>query len=35
MESGIDNVEGLLEDGITGNERGEIYSEWAVEFPAP
>jgi arylsulfatase A-like enzyme len=36
MESGIDNVEGhLLEDGITGNERGELYSEWAVEFPAP
>ncbi len=36
MESGIDNVAGhVLEDGITGNERGELYSEWAVEFPAP
>jgi hypothetical protein len=35
MESGVDNVEGLLlEDGVTGNKRGEIYSEWAAEFPA-
>jgi arylsulfatase A-like enzyme len=36
MESGIDNIEGLLlEDGIMGNRRGELYSEWTIEFPVP
>ena len=34
MDSGIDNVEGrMMEDGIVGNKRGELYSEWTIDFP--
>lgn len=34
MDSGVDGVEGrFAEDGVTGNRRGELYSEWTIEFP--
>jgi arylsulfatase A-like enzyme len=34
MDSGLDSVEGqLAADGIFGNKRGGLYSEWAIDFP--
>jgi predicted AlkP superfamily pyrophosphatase or phosphodiesterase len=36
MDSGIDAATGpLLEDGLAGNRRGEIYSEWSIDTPPP
>lgn len=36
MESGLDAATGLrIEDGLAGNRRGEIYSEWSIEAPPP
>jgi arylsulfatase A-like enzyme len=36
MESGLDATTGLrIEDGLAGNRRGEIYSEWSIDAPPP
>jgi hypothetical protein len=36
MDSGVDAATGLLlEDGLAGNQRGEIYSEWSIDAPRP
>jgi arylsulfatase A-like enzyme len=36
MDSGVDTATGTrLEDGLSGNRRGEIYSEWSIDTPLP
>jgi predicted AlkP superfamily pyrophosphatase or phosphodiesterase len=36
MDSGLDIASGLsLEDGLSGNRRGELYSEWCIDTPLP
>jgi arylsulfatase A-like enzyme len=35
MDSGIDDVGGrFVEDGVTGNRSGELYSEWSIDAPS-